>query len=219
MSFFTGTGDASAFPVQRTVTPKLASEPAVINAPACILSVIPKVTSISSGLILFNCVTTLFVAGMTLLSASSRFSLAFSITSPRAARTVPLTSGSSIWTIMLPPSCRGNSTRRFIGLLHLAGLFYLAFFLFSQCNNLLHLILLDRRWEVQVEIQSIQSFSSETCRKFLFLISTFYCNDRTEQKSAFWNGQPKKPIQQTKDKRDSYSRQLLPEDISVICCL
>jgi hypothetical protein len=83
---------------------------------------------------------------------------------------------------MLPPSCRGNSTKRFIGLLHLAGFFYLAFFLFSQCKNLLHLILLDRGWEVQVEIQSLQSFSSETCRKFLFLISTFYCNDRSEQK-------------------------------------
>src|SRR5260370_32105739 len=75
-----------------------------------------------------NFSTTLRAAGSTLLIASSNVSFACSMASPRAARTVPPISGSSIWTTTLPPSWRGNSTRRFIGLLHLAWFFYRASF-------------------------------------------------------------------------------------------
>jgi hypothetical protein len=40
---------------------------------------------------------------------------------------VPPVSGSSIWTRMLPPSSRGNSTRRFIGILHFVCFFHPVF--------------------------------------------------------------------------------------------
>src|SRR5215471_503907 len=104
-------------PVQCTVTPKFAAALAeAITAPAIVLKLTPKVTSISSGLLAMprTFSTTVLAAGRTLFRASSKVSLAFSILSSRPARTVPPVSGSSISTTMLPPSSRENSTRCFM---------------------------------------------------------------------------------------------------------
>jgi hypothetical protein len=93
--------------VQRTVTPKFAAADAkAINAPAWVLKLMPKFTSISSGLLamLWSFSTTLFAAGRTRFRASSKVSLAFSMVSSRPARIVPPVPGSSIRTRMLPPS-------------------------------------------------------------------------------------------------------------------
>jgi hypothetical protein len=97
---------SSCVPVQHTVTPKFASTLAeAMNAPALVLKLTPKVTSISSGLLamLRSFSTTDLVAGRTLLRASSKVSLAFSMVSSLPARTVPPVSGSSTSTTMLPP--------------------------------------------------------------------------------------------------------------------
>jgi hypothetical protein len=93
-------------PAQRTVTPKFAVALAeAIIAPAIVLKLTPKVTSISSGLLAMSrsFSTTVLVAGSTLFRESSKVSLAFSILSSRPARTVPPVSGSSISTTMLLP--------------------------------------------------------------------------------------------------------------------
>src|SRR6266568_7439532 len=75
-----GQGVVSLFvPVQRTVTPKFAAALAeAINAPAIVLKLTPKVTSISSGLLamLRSFSTTVLVTGRTLLRAFSKVSLA-----------------------------------------------------------------------------------------------------------------------------------------------